>query len=359
VTIPLCLCHIICCRAKIYTKKREIVISIVQHKNDLGNTLNENIFDHPFIIGNDGLSLYYLCAKINEELDNFIRTGKQPEKDRGTNKEYSVFSNEEEKDMFSRLTAMGMTVTYHSQQVELLDRITITYMKVQNPHTELSVSLIPWFVIAGRPYPIFTYIYAIGHYRRSEKKSLEESAAAVRKLFGINSFHKSTVSRSLSAMEDFIDASHLDRPLTVEALKKPKHLSDSQAGVDHSFVESVIKQVSEILTVYPSLEALENELGEKIKRCPEPVKRVDKISHALSGIPDEQFNVIIHCEPSGSPSRNRRKRPPRVYKKELKRVQRSLRFVDYAKREDKRRTFITICRHLTLDAAIKYHRFLV
>ena len=254
---------------------------------------------------------------------------------------------------------MGLTVTYHRQQVELVDRITIAYMKVEDPKTNLSVSMTPWFLVAGRPYPIFTYMYAIAHYQRADRKSLEESAAAVRKLFRISGFHKSTVSRSLSAMEGFIDASRLEQPLAADVLKNPGCLHNGQPDPDQP-KEDVVKQISEILAAYPSFEMLERDFGERVRRLPEPIKRTDSTSHALSGIPDEPFNIIIRSKPGGRPSRDRRKRPPRpLANGRPKPVQHPLKFIDYPQREEKRKDFIAICHRLALNAAIKYHRFLV
>jgi len=333
------------------TDKRGIVISIVKQANELGNTQNEKVFDYPFVIGNGGAGLYYLCREINDELERFVCTGKQPEEDKGTNKEYHVFTHEQERMMIGRWAGMGMTVTYHRQQVELVDRITIAYMKVENTKTGLSISIIPWFVAPGRPYPIFVYIYAIGHYQRAEKKSLGETAAAVRKLFGISGFHKSTVSRSLGAMAGFIDVSGPGQPLAAELTDKRVEMKKPD--------ENAIDAISEILAFYPSFEVLEKEIGGKAKRLPKPMKRADRAAHTLGGIPDGQFEIIIRSEPGGRPRPDRRRRPPRHRKKRSKPVQRPLKFVGHPQREDKRKAIIAICRNLALDAAVKYHRFLI
>jgi hypothetical protein len=302
--------------------------------------------------------LYYLCGEVSAELAKFVETGKRPEQDKGTNKEYHVFTHKQEKKMIERWTALGFTVTYHRHQIELTDRITITYMKVQKPQSDMGVSLIPWFMVAGRPYPIFAYVYAIGHYQRAEQKSLEQSAAAVRKLFGIGSFHKSTVSRSISAMTEFINKSKLDRPMSIDDLRKPGYPTNGQASPCQG-EDDTVKQVSEVLNTYPSLETLESELGETIKRLPDPIKRKDSISHALSKIPDEQFKIIIRNEPVGRQPRDGRKRPPRPRAEGLKSVQRPFKFVDHPQQIKIRQAFITICCHLVLNAAVKYHRFLI
>jgi len=337
--------------------KKGVVIAILQNENDFGNTLNEEIFELPFVMGGGGSGLYYLVNDVSEDLEHFVQTGKPPEKDRGTCKEYHVFPREQEARMIDRWVGLGMTVTYHSQQVELACRITIAYMEVQNPNTSLSVSIIPWFMVAGRPYPIFVYVYAIGHYKMAARKSMEESAAVVRKLFGIRSFHKSTVSRSIGVMEGFADASQLDRSLSADALKKPCCLYDSQTAPYQNH-ESVAAQTSAILAAYPSFEALEKKIGERARRLPATIKRADRVYSAMGGIPDEQFRIIMHNEPANRKPGDRRKRPPRPRNKEPGRVQRPLVFIGYAQRERIRKEFIKISRHLVLDAATTYHRFL-
>lgn len=309
-------------------------------------------------MGNGETGLYYLVSGLSAELEHFINTGKRPEKDVGTDKEYHVFPQEQEAQMIKRWTELGMTVAYRRQQVELACRITIVYMKVKNPRTDLSISMIPWFVAAGRPYPIFAYVYAIGHYQRAEKKSLEETAAAVRKLFGISGFHKSTVSRSLNAKDGFIDDSRHSQPLEPEALKEPGFLYGNPAAPYQPY-ESVIEQVSELLTACPSIEALKRDFGEKLKHLPEPIRRAGGISYALGGVPDKQFEIIVRSEPGNRKPGDHRKRPPRTRNKGLKPVQRPLKFVDYPQREENRKAFIAICRQAALDAAIRHHQFLI
>ena len=339
-------------------RKRGIVIVIVQCENDFGNTPNENIYEQPFVVGNGETGLYYLANGVSAELEYFINTGKRPEKDVGTDKEYHVFPQEQEAQMVNRWTELGMTVAYRRQQIELACRITIVYMQVKNPGTGLSVSVIPWFVAAGRPYPIFAYAYAIGHYQRAEKKSLEESAAAVRKLFGISGFHKSTVSRSLNAKDGLIDDSRHSQPLEAEALKGPGFLYDIPAA-PHQSHESITGQVSRLLTAYPSVKALKRDIGEKLKRLPDPIRRAGGISYALGAVPDKRFEIIVHSGPGNKKPGGHRKRPPRARNKGPKPVQRPLKFVDYPQREENRKAFIAICRRAAIGAAIMRHRFLI
>ena len=310
-------------------------------------------------MGNAGSGmLYYLVSDICEELEHFVHTGRRPGKDRYTDIEYHVFPQEQEELMIKRWERFGLTVSYCRQHVELADRIAIKYMKVQNTKTGLGISVIPWFMAAGRPYPIFVYVYAIGHYQNAEKKSLEESAAAVRKLFGIGSFHKSTVSRSIRAMEGFVGASRLCQPLAADALKAPPGPPDDRGGARMAY-EGIVEQAAAILAACPSFEALERELGEKARRLPEPINRAGRIAVALGGIPDGLFKIITNNGPGRVPPRSRRGRPPRPSGKGAGRVQRPLEFAGYQQREEERRAIIAISRALALDAAARCHRFLV
>jgi hypothetical protein len=159
-------------------------------------------------------------------------------------------------------------------------------------------------------------------------------------------------------MEGFLDASQLGRPLSADALRDPACLAGSQTGTGQAD-ESIVEQVTELLTAYPSLEAMKKAFGEKARPLPKPAKRTDRVSRALGGIPDERFNIIIRRGPSGRPSRDRRKRPPRPRNKGPRPVQRPLKFVNYAQREEERKAIIEICRSLAFDAATTYHRFFV
>jgi hypothetical protein len=159
-------------------------------------------------------------------------------------------------------------------------------------------------------------------------------------------------------MEGFIDTSCPNQPMTADTLKKPGRLPGIQTEF-YKTEEYIIKQISEISTAYPSFEVLEKVLGAKVKRLPQPIKRINLISNALNEIPDDHFEIIIHDGSAFRPSRDRRKRPPRPRRGGSKPVRRLLNFIDYSQREDKRKTIITICRHLIINLAITYHRFLI
>jgi len=62
--------------------------------------------------------------------------------------------------------------------------VKIKYLQVSNPETGINISLIPWFSLPGRPYPIFLYAYAFWHYENSQRKSMEVSAMVAGKNSG-------------------------------------------------------------------------------------------------------------------------------------------------------------------------------
>ena len=251
--------------------------------------------------------------------------------------------------MIRRWERNGLRAAYHRQQIDYMNwKATVTYLRVCDPATGTSISLIPWFMLPGRPYPVFAYVYAIWHYQSTGEKSLSLSAAAAGKLFGIGGLNKSTVSRNIKAMGDFIDLSHIDRPLATGAC-------GSQSD------EEMIGRIPEILRCSPPNESLEEIYGEMAKRLPAPINSKEAAKLALSGIPVE-YSQIMKCggnDPDNGKLRDCRKRPARPRKKGTRRVQRPLRFASPHQIEKARIAFIGICQALVLDAAATYRRFLI
>jgi hypothetical protein len=287
--------------------------------------------------------LYVLVSDIDKKLESFIFTGKLEET------EFHVFSKEQEEAMVSAWTHLRFEVTYQRQKIDYMGYwITIKYLKVRNPTTGVSISLIPWFMIPGRPFPTFVYIYAIWHYNITGKKSLKNSADATGKLFKIDTFNKSTVSRNIKALENFVDVSKIDIPLNAEPSKMPPTLPVRQS------IKGTINHVAKILKDCPSIKSLERIYGETIKRLPMPIRpTVDRI---LSNIPDGLSTIIKLRNLVKVKTRDTRLRPPRA--RAARRVQRRSDFADSAEIESTRVSFIEICRHLVMDATEKYHRFL-
>jgi len=224
--------------------------------------------------------------------------------------------------------------------------VSITYLKIKNPKTGISICLLPWFLLPDRPYPVFTYIYAVWHYQITDRKSMSQTAEATSKLFGIEKFHKSTVSRSIKTLENTIDVSGVNKPLAVNNLGALLN-------------DDLSKLIPEILKNTELIETLEERYGEIVKRLPPAIGRSEQVRHALSGIPHKYSEVFKTNEVSREKKHDIRKRPTRPGRKEPKRVQRPPRFVAFPNLEQTRRGFIDICRCLVMGAAVSYHRFLV
>ena len=285
--------------------------------------------------------VYILVKNINEELERFIETGKTQAT------ELNVFSKEQEQTLIRHFSKEGKIITYHSQQIEYMyhQGITIKYLQICDPVTNMKISLIPWFLIPGRPYPIFTYIYAILHYYNTGKKSLKQSALATGILFGIEKFNKSTVSRSIKAFEKLIDITGIDRPLAINEEELP-------------FNEDVIGCITEIFTNCLSIESLEEMYGEMVRHLPTPVNYRQTINHVLSGVPDEYSKVINEKVSDEKKPKDVRIRPTRQRSNNKQPVQRHPNTVDTEQIKNTRKAFISICKHLVLDMAVTYHRFL-
>jgi hypothetical protein len=323
-------------------------MTILPLDNEFGNVEFENIYDiydAPVIVVDVPSKLFYILIKdLNAELAKYILTGKS------NMTEFHVLPEDQEKSIVNYWKGLGLTVTYRSQQIEYMKHTaTIVFPQVLDPKSDenVKVSLIPWFMLPGRPFPMFVYIYSICHYHKSGKKSLDESAAAAGTLFGINSFNKSTLSRNNKALEEFFDLSPLDRPLKVEGYETPTD-------------KDTIARVPEMLSNFSSIESLPDAYLEKVKHLPEPINDNNPLPYALSGIADKHLKITKEkVEVANEPSVDKRDRPARPRNKNLQRVQRKFEYVAPWQLDMTRRAFIEICRCLILDAATIFHRFLI
>jgi len=175
------------------------------------NTFGKNSNKIPLALTDGDSCLYLLIKDIHKDLNDFILSGIAQAY------ELHVFSEAQEKEMIGHWARFGLKATYRSQKITYMNTdIAIIYLHVRDPVAGVGISLILWFMLPGRPYPVFVYIYAIWHYHVTEKKSLSESACAAGRVFGVNGLNKSTVSRNIKAFEGFIEVSSIGRPLAAE-----------------------------------------------------------------------------------------------------------------------------------------------
>ena len=312
---------------------------IPQNTNEIQETVSGIFRNIPIIICTDESHLYYLVRDLSGDLEDFILTGKA---EAG---EFNVFSNE--RAMLMRWKQAGLSVTHHSQQIEyMFQKKIITYLQIANPLTGMKISLIPWFMLHGRPYPIFTYIYAVWHYCITGRTSQQTSAAAAGRVFGIDKFSKSTLCRNIKYIEQLFDIEQIDKPLSVDEHDIPP-------------AEALIELIPKILGNSLTVELLKELYGEKIKYDPESVRHTENIYRALSGIPHELSDVINASDHVKEKPGDTRKRPARPRNHSARPMRREPEYFNSQQINKTRIAFIAVCRNIVLDAAIKYHRLLI
>jgi len=62
-----------------------------------------------------------------------------------------------------------------------------------------TIVIIPDFLVPGRPYPVYVYLYAIDLYSRAPEKGQRQAAEETRKFFGLATFAHTTLGRALKA----------------------------------------------------------------------------------------------------------------------------------------------------------------
>ena len=312
-----------------------------ENQESAANVLRDVLSGIPAALSTGGECIYMLVKDISKELEGFIYTG-MTDKSR-----LHALSREDERAVAECCGRHGLTLNYCSQCLEYMHRkVTVAYPQIRYRKGAAKVLLIPWFTLPDRLYPVFTYIYAIWHYNASGKKSQRLSAAAAGKVFGIDSFHKSTVCRNIKAMEGLAESIMGGSPA-------PDEKSGKQAAVD------VIESIPEILKHCPTAAALKESLGGTVFPMPEHMNNTQKPGDALSSIPLDYSKAIVEPPHSGSRQRDTRKRPPRPYRRPGNHVQRPLRFADSAKIRRIRRDFIAACRDKVIDTATAHHKFLL
>jgi len=311
---------------------------ITQDTSEKQETIQNILRNIPMIITDGCNCLYYLVRNLSEELDKFISTGKTDVN------EFNTLPETQQREMAGHCKRLDLTVTYHSQQIEYMNhKVTIKYPMITNPKTDMSVSIFPWFMLPGRPYPIFIYIYAAHHYYSTWKKSLRMSAMAAGKMFGIESLNKSTVYRSLKIIEQIFDVGQIDRPLS--ATEKDTPPAESMDGL-----------IEKIFGGDLSMKTLMEIYGDNVKSLTEGDGHTENIPAALSGIPHEYCEVIKERQPDKARRADTRRRQARERRSEPKKP--LIVFIEPHKIERMRIEFIDICKNLVMDAAITYKKFL-
>ena len=290
----------------------------------------------PAIITRNGKA-FILVKDISDELEEYIKTGKT---DVGV---IGVFPDKREKELADGWFANGYECIYHQQTLEYMHRrVSVKYPTIKNPHTNMSVSLLPWCMLPERPYPVFLYVYADWHYLKTGQKSMKISAQAAGKVFGVSSFNKSTLCRM-----------RRDKSIT----GMPVGGTQSTTGHNAPRDADIAARVAGLLE-HPA--PTQNIAGTGGGGRRPPTNNTEFNMYALSAVPDKLSMVIIGDPPTRHIAHDKRKRSPRPRQKNnTKRVQRPIHFVNSDRIEYIRTEFIALCKATVMDMAVKYHRFLI
>jgi len=325
------------CRQKNTTGSGPIPMGMIaQEQVNIQDTLEKVLRNIPVVLFHD-TKTYILVKDLSNGLEEFIRTGKTG------GGEIGVFSDKQEKELTASWCESGYEYAFHYQTLEFMNkRISVKYPVVKKQKSETSVSLIPWCMLPGRPYPVFVYAYANWHYSMTGQKSMILSTNAAGKVFGVASFNKSTLCR----------------------LRKDKSISGMLTGYTETAAEQTAPYNGDI-SVYVS-ELLEH--SAQIKKIymqsgdpdAQPKSGAEFTIDALSSVPDKLSKVIIDSPPARYIIHDKRKRPPRSRNNgQTKRVQRQIVYVDPVQMGYIRNEFLALCKAAVMDAAVKYHRFLI
>lgn len=98
-------------------------------------------------------------------------------------------------------TLLKKTKTYKEYQITFNHKEITVFCIVYRDDNNVSYAYIPSYILPRRAYPVAVYLYAIALYL-SSKLSMRETAAIVKKKFGLATFSHSTISRVLKRVSE-------------------------------------------------------------------------------------------------------------------------------------------------------------
>jgi len=320
------------------------MIMIPQKSTEIQNILNKTMNRLPVVLAGDGRSAYILIRTLSDEMERYLETGQTDDAELA---ELHVFSKKYEQALIRHWGGYGFECEYRSQAIEYMHHpVMVTYIQVRNPKTGLRISLIPWFLLPGRLYPVFVYMYAIWHYNITGQESQAVSAAVTGKVFGVESFNKSTLCRNKKALGQLLGKIEIDKPLQT-------------AETEASSTEVSISSITEILQTCMSMEMLEEACGFKVGHMPAPINRSETVGQVLSRIDPGLSKATKGRNATVKSTSDNRIRAAGRRGERRKYKGRKPVFVDSRQIRQIRLSFIAQCRGAVMDAAATYHKFLI
>jgi len=293
----------------------------------------------PSVISSDPSRIYVLVKDLPESTEEFILNA------RFSDPVIRVIPEESEKSIVEAWRKHGFKCVFCGQSMEYMHHdVTIRYLIVTNPRTELCIALIPWFMLPRRKHPVTVHAYANWYHRTKEGKSgLRTTAAVARKMFGLDKFDRTAVSRAVGrgsglCGEERKDALPTDEPnvaslsdivdWVTDALEKPARAGAAgNAGRDSAAMHS-------------------GQPGQK----------------TMGNIPPEfsEFSEVTKPKAAAAAKRGSRRAPVRRgNNRKPPKKQAVIDFIAPHLLERMRIEFTKLCKNIVLDAAIMYKRFII
>ena len=262
--------------------------------------------------------------------------------------------------------------------------VIIRYLHVKNPETEVSIYLIPWFMLPRKRYPVQVYTFAAWYDSIAAKPAgVIETAEAVKELFGLETFDPSAVSRSkaqiarifrehdgvLSAQEPETASTAAILDWATEALTKQAPAESIKcanemkaAGIETQVIPATAEGGAQASETQRYAEKVTDSSGNEGKTDIEFRRRTAQrerddsvIARVLGNIPHALAEVK---KPKLRVKHKRRERPPRKRGERLRAEHKEIDFVESPQLEKIRNDFTKICKNIVLNAALTYHKLL-
>jgi len=109
---------------------------------------------------------------------------------------------------------IGVGIDVYSPEISLKDSA--------NGEKHLKYLILPEFVIPGRPYPIYIYLYAIMTYCLNKLIGQREAAKRTQEHFGLKTFSHTTLGRAMKKLEEKIKKQYEEPQTQEEPKEKPE-----------------------------------------------------------------------------------------------------------------------------------------
>jgi len=130
-----------------------------------------------------------------------------------------------------------LTVREHESKLKCgrID-ITVGYPEIcdQSEPNEIGYVIVPEFLIPGRPYPIYIYLFAIITYCLNPWMGQREAAKRTRKRFGLETFSHTTLGRAMKKLEKLINENKDEPQATETPIKEEVAGAGSFPGVEQT-----------------------------------------------------------------------------------------------------------------------------